>query len=81
MKHNVSKKLEAKSDKYKFVGYPKQTTKYYFYHPVKQKIFFSKHVIFLEKEFVLEISSGEQLNLKKFKSYKLTSKWNLSLRL
>jgi len=70
MKHNVSEKLEAKSDKYKFVEYPKQTTEYYFYHPVEQKIFVSKHAIFLEKEFVLERSSGGKLNLKKFKSYK-----------
>jgi hypothetical protein len=49
VKHNVSEKLEAKSDKYKFVGYPKQTAGYYFYHSVKQKVFVSKHATFLEK--------------------------------
>jgi nucleoside diphosphate kinase len=39
MKHNVFEKLGAKLDKYKFLGYPKQTTEYYFYHHVEQKIF------------------------------------------
>jgi hypothetical protein len=49
VKHNVSEKLEAKSDKYKFMGYPKQTAGYYFYHSIEQKVFISKHATFLEK--------------------------------
>ena len=31
-------KLSAKSDKCRFVGYPKKTKRYYFYHPTKQKV-------------------------------------------
>ena len=38
MKKVMSDKLEAKSDKCYFVGYPKETMGYYFYHPLEQKV-------------------------------------------
>jgi len=57
MKHIVSEKLGVKSDNYKFVGYPKELVGYYFYDLIEQKVFVSKYVTFLEKEFVLEKSS------------------------
>ena len=37
MKCIVSKKLGAKLDECKFVGYSKETIGYYLYHPVEQK--------------------------------------------
>jgi len=43
LKHNIN------SNKYKFVGYLKQTAEYYFYHSIEQKVFVSKHTTFLEK--------------------------------
>ena len=49
MKHIESDKLEAKSDKCLFVGYPKETRGYYFYNLSEQKVFVSKHATFLEK--------------------------------
>ena len=45
----MSDKLGAKSDKCLFVGYPKEIIEYYFYNPLEQKVFVSKHAIFLEK--------------------------------
>ena len=45
-------KLSARLDKYKFIGYPKKTNGYYFYHPTKQKVFISRHAIFLKKKFI-----------------------------
>ena len=59
----MSDKLEAKSDKCLFVGYPKKTIGYYFYNPLEQKVFVSKHAIFLEKEFLLEEASGSKIEL------------------
>jgi hypothetical protein len=55
--HIVSEKLGVNSDNYKFVGYPKELIGYYFYDLIEQKVFVSKYVTFLEKEFVLEKSS------------------------
>ena len=47
MKHIVFKKLRAKSDKCKFIGYPKESIRYYFYHPIEQRVFVSKYTTFL----------------------------------
>ena len=43
-----------------FVGYPNEKTKeYQFYNYLEQKVFVSKHAIFLEKEFLLRDSESE----------------------
>ena len=63
MKRIVSDKLGAKSDKYLFVGYPKETWGYYFYHTLEQKVFVSKNVVFLEKEFLLKEDKGSKVEL------------------
>ncbi len=55
-------KLDDKSDKCYFVGYPKETKGYYFYHPLEQKVFVSRHVVFLEKELLKE-NSGSRIEL------------------
>ena len=57
MKHIISKKLGAKLDNYKSKKYLKESIIYYFYHLIEQKVFVSKYVTFLKKEFVLEMSS------------------------
>ena len=44
----VLDKLEAKSNKCLFVGYPKMIG-YQFYNTLEQRLFISKHAIFLEK--------------------------------
>ena len=49
-------KLETKSEKWLFVGYLKETMGYPFYNSLEQKVFVSKHVVFLEKEFLLRDS-------------------------
>ncbi|KAM1050580.1 hypothetical protein ACFX13_033042 [Malus domestica] len=50
-------KLEARSVKCYFVGYPKQTYGYEFYHPDDQKVFVARTTIFMEDEFVLNRTS------------------------
>ena len=68
-KRNLSNKLRAKSDKCFFVGYPKETIGYQFYNTLEQRLFVSKHAIFLEKEFLLKEGNGI---LVKFKVLKQT---------
>ena len=53
VKRILSNKLEAKFGKCLFVGYPKETMGYQLYNSLEQKVFVSKHVVFLEKEFLL----------------------------
>ena len=45
-------KLEPKSEKCVFIGYPKETVGYTFYHRSEGKIFIAKNGSFLEKEFL-----------------------------
>ena len=45
-------KLEPKSEKCVFIGYPKKTVGYTFYHKSEGKIFVAKNGSFPEKEFL-----------------------------
>ena len=45
-------KLEPKSEKCVFIGYPKETVGYTFYHRSEGKIFVAKNGSFLEKKFL-----------------------------
>ena len=56
-------KLDPKSDKCYFVGYPKDTVGYYFYHQTKGKVFVAKNGVFLEKEFLAKEVSGRIVQL------------------
>ena len=56
-------KLDPKSDKCYFVGYPKETVGYYFYHRTEGKVFVAKNGVFLEKEFLAKEVSGRTVQL------------------
>ena len=56
-------KLEPKSEKCVFIGYPKETIGYTFYHRSKGKIFVAKFGSFLEKEFLSKEVSGRKVEL------------------
>ncbi|KAL4284909.1 hypothetical protein GQ457_16G020180 [Hibiscus cannabinus] len=53
VKHHMSTKLEPKSEKCTFVGYPKEITGYYFNN--ENKVFVARTGVFLEKEFLTNI--------------------------
>ena len=56
-------KLKPKSKKCVFIGYPKETVGYTFYHKSKGKIFVAKNGSFLEKEFLSKEVSGRKVEL------------------
>ena len=63
VKRMVSNKLEAKFDKCLFVGYPKETIGLQLYNTLEQRLFVSKHDVFLEKEFLLREDNGSKVEL------------------
>ena len=56
-------KLEPKSEKCVFIGYPKETVWYTFYHRSEGKTFVAKTVSFPEKEFLSKEVSGRKVEL------------------
>ena len=56
-------KLKPKSEKCVFIGYPKVTVGYSFYHRSEGKIFVAKNGSFLEKEFLSKEVSGRKVEL------------------
>ena len=63
VKRTISNKLKVKSDKCLFVGYPKETMGYQFYNTSEKRLFISKHVVFLEKEFLLREDGRSKVEL------------------
>ena len=63
MKKLQPDKLEPKSEKCVFIGYPKETIGYTFYHRSEGKIFVAKFGSFLEKEFLSKEVSGRKVEL------------------
>ena len=63
MKKLQPDKLEPKSEKCVFIGYPKETVGYTFYHRSEGKTFVAKFGIFLEKEFLSKEVSGRKVEL------------------
>nr|GFA93816.1 retrotransposon protein, putative, Ty1-copia subclass [Tanacetum cinerariifolium] len=58
VKRHTPKKLQQRSVKCIFVGYPKETIGYYFYYPPENKIVVERYAYFLEKDFILQKESG-----------------------
>ena len=56
-------KLEPKSEKCVFIGYPKETVGYTFYHISEGKTIVAKNGSFLEKEFLSKEVSGRKIEL------------------
>jgi hypothetical protein len=60
VKRLMSDKLTLKSDKYFFVGYPRETKGYYFYNNEEGKVFCSRNGVCLEKVFLSKRVSGSK---------------------
>ncbi|GJZ12015.1 retrotransposon protein, putative, ty1-copia subclass [Tanacetum coccineum] len=59
-RHTLTKpdKLEPKSIKCIFIGYPKETMGYSFYYPPENKVFFARNAEFLENSLITQEASG-----------------------
>jgi len=49
------------------MGYPKETNRYYFYHPQEKKVFVAKHAISLKKEFLDVVASGRNVKFEEIR--------------
>jgi transposase InsO family protein len=64
VKRLMSTKLEPKADKCFFIGYPRETKGYYFWHKSTNRILVENGAIFLENEFLQRLkSSGSSVTL------------------
>ncbi|KAM1285956.1 hypothetical protein ACFX2J_000059 [Malus domestica] len=66
-------KLEARSVRCYFVGYPKETMGYEFYHPDDQKVFVARNAMFLEEQFVLKGTISKQMEINEINNEPQTS--------
>src|SRR5664279_5100825 len=67
VKRLQSDKLNPKSDKCVFVGYPRETLGYYFYNPEAGKVFVARNVVFLEKEFLSRKDGASRVRLEEIR--------------
>ena len=67
VKRLISDKLDPRSDKCFFVGYPRESKGYYFYHKSHNKVFVARHGTFLEEEFLSKESSGSTVALEEIR--------------
>ncbi|GJX54902.1 hypothetical protein Tco_0284799 [Tanacetum coccineum] len=57
-------KLEPRSIKCIFVGYPKETMRYYFYYPPENKVYVARNAKFFENSIITQEASGSLEDLK-----------------
>ncbi|KAM2382860.1 hypothetical protein ACFXTH_040483 [Malus domestica] len=66
-------KLEARSVRCYFVGYPRETMGYEFYHPDDQKVFVARTAKFLEDKFVLKGTIRKEMEINEINDEPQTS--------
>ncbi|GJT15527.1 retrotransposon protein, putative, ty1-copia subclass [Tanacetum coccineum] len=63
VKRDTPDKLQQRSVKCIFIGYPKETMGYYFYFPPKNKIVVARYAEFFEKNLITQEVSGRAMDL------------------
>ena len=72
VKRLISDKLQPKSDKCFFVGYPKETMGYYFYNKSDNKVFVARDDVFLERNHISKLTSGRIIDLEEIRDEQRT---------
>ncbi|GKB63079.1 retrotransposon protein, putative, ty1-copia subclass, partial [Tanacetum coccineum] len=68
VKQDTPNKLESRSSKCIFVGYPKETMGYYFYYPLENKIFVARYVESFETSLITQEASGSTVDFDEIQS-------------
>ncbi|KAJ9556509.1 hypothetical protein OSB04_011123 [Centaurea solstitialis] len=63
VRREAQDKLEPRSERCYFVGYPTNSFGYLFYKPSKNKVFVARRAWFLERELISKETSGSQIDL------------------
>ncbi|KAK8652415.1 hypothetical protein V6N13_061433 [Hibiscus sabdariffa] len=72
VKHQMSTKLEPRSHKCIFVGYPKETKGYSFFNPKENKVFVARTGVFLEMEFFSSKRDRRNIELEEVQQQQVT---------
>nr|GEY56305.1 retrotransposon protein, putative, Ty1-copia subclass [Tanacetum cinerariifolium] len=78
VKWDMLDKLQQRSVKCIFIGYPRKTMGYYFYFPPKSKIIIARYIEFFEKSLITQEVSGRAIDLEEIQDeylspYEITS--------
>ncbi|GJR89022.1 retrotransposon protein, putative, ty1-copia subclass, partial [Tanacetum coccineum] len=73
VKRDTPDKLEQRSVKCIFIGYPKETTGYYFYFPPKNKIVVARYAEFFKKRLISQEISERAVDLEEIQEEKNTT--------
>ncbi|GJX65126.1 retrotransposon protein, putative, ty1-copia subclass [Tanacetum coccineum] len=68
VKRDTPDKLQQRSVKCIFIGYPKETMGYYFYFPPENKIIVARYVEFFEKSLITQEVSGRVIDLEEIQN-------------
>ncbi|GKA54578.1 retrotransposon protein, putative, ty1-copia subclass [Tanacetum coccineum] len=84
VKRDTPDKLQQRSVKCIFIGYPKETMGYYFYFPPENKIVVARYAEFFEKSLITQEVSGRAIDLEEIQDEdtspsKITSKISMEV--
>ncbi|GJS53698.1 retrotransposon protein, putative, ty1-copia subclass [Tanacetum coccineum] len=79
VKRDTPNKLESRSIKCIFVGYPKEIIGYYFYYPLENKIFVARYAEFFETKLIKQEASGSTVDFDEIQSENAQPSENTSL--
>ncbi|GJY94815.1 probable protein phosphatase 2C 60 [Tanacetum coccineum] len=79
VKRDMPKKLESRSIKCIFIGYPKETIGYYFYYPLENKNFVARYAEFFETRLIKQEASGSTVDFDEIQSKEAQPSENTSL--
>nr|GEU45653.1 hypothetical protein [Tanacetum cinerariifolium] len=63
VRRETQDKLEARSEKYLFIGYPEESFGYLLYKPKDNVVFVARRGVFLEREMISKEDSGSKIDL------------------
>ncbi|GKE08416.1 retrotransposon protein, putative, ty1-copia subclass [Tanacetum coccineum] len=79
VKRDTPNKLDSRSIKCIFIGYPKETMGYYFYYPLENKIFVARYAEFFETRLIKQEASGSTVDFDEIQSENAQPSENTSL--